>query len=167
MKYLIPSLLAASLIGGGIGFSNLALASDDDHRGPHHEGKHDGKGCDRHKAWMKDLSDEQRKKIDAMHADYKTKKMAIKEKMRDAKVALATEMTKDAPKQKDIDKKIDAILKLKREKMQLKVAHKIEVRKVLTKEQRVQFDEHVMNKAKYGRKGHYGKHDEHGHRHHD
>jgi Spy/CpxP family protein refolding chaperone len=112
---------------------------------------------------MQGLSDEQRKKIDTMHEDLYKNKMAIRDKIRDAKVELAKEITKDSPQQKDIDNKIDAILKLKREKMQLKAAHKIDVRKVLNKEQRAKFDEHVMNKAKYGRKGRGG----HGYHHHE
>ncbi len=148
MKSLVTTLFATALMTGGIGFSSLAMA---DSHGGHHGGHH-GHGHGYNKAWMEGLSDEQRKQIDKLHEDYYKQKRSIKDKIKDAKHELAKVITTDNPKQKDIDKSIDAILKLKREKMSLKAAHKIEVRKLLNKEQRVKFDEHVLNKGKHCRK---------------
>jgi len=162
MRTLIPTLLVASLFTAGAGFAPMAAASDYEHKGEHYGKHHDGKKCPHHKgqkghhghkAWMKDLSDEQKKTIDALHVDYKKQKYALKHKVKDAKVALMKEVTIDKPNQKTIDNKIDAILKIKREKLQLKIAHKIEVRKVLNADQKKQFDEHVMKKATSCRKG--------------
>jgi len=150
MKSLVTTLFATALMTGGIGFSSLAMAES---HGGHHGGHHGhGHGHGYNKAWMEGLSDEQRKQISTLHEDYYKQKRNIKGKIKDAKHALAKVITTDAPKQKDIDKSIDAILKLKREKMALKAAHKIEVRKLLNKEQRVKFDEHVLNKGKQCRK---------------
>jgi len=150
MKYLISTLFASALLSGGMGFTSLAMA---DNHGRHH-GMHNDDQHGRHhgKQWMADLTDDQRKKIDKLHADYYKEKGAIKVKIKDAKLELAKVITNDNPMQKDIDNKIDGILKLKREKMQLKAAHKIEVRNLLTKEQRVKFDDHVINKATQCRK---------------
>ena len=157
MKTLLPTLLAASLMTGGIGLTQVVTASDYEHRGDHHKGQHDGHhgGGYRHghKVWMKGMSDEQRGKIDKLHKEYRSKKYDIKHKMKDVKATLMEEVTRDKTDQKAIDKKIEAILKLKREKLQLKVAHKIEVRKLLNAEQKKQFDEHVMNRAKSCHKG--------------
>ncbi|MGD9386161.1 MAG: hypothetical protein PVF28_06370, partial [Thioalkalispiraceae bacterium] len=76
MKYILPTLLATSLLTGGLSLATPSLADEDEHhRGMHHgmhdddhhhgEGYHHGRGkhgCDYHKPWMEGLSDEQRKK---------------------------------------------------------------------------------------------------------
>ena len=178
MKYLLTTLFATALLGGGVGFTAVAGASEGErHHGEgkkqceyHKGGHHDGKQCDHHKgghhgghgyghgkAWMEGLSDEQRKKIDSLHVDYRKKKHAIMAKMKDAKVALAKETIKDTPNQDAIYAKINDVVKLKATKLRLKAAHHINVRKLLTAEQRVKFDEHVVNKASKSRK-HKGRH---------
>ena len=144
MKYLITTLLATALIAGGTGFTTLSIASE---YGKGHHCKHHGGA-----SWKGSLSDEQQKKLDKLHLDYKKKKYPIKTKLKTAKVELALLMTANSPNQKDIDKKIDEILNLKAKKMRLKAAHKIEVRKMLTDEQRIQFDMHVLKKAYKGKK---------------
>ena len=147
MKYIMTSLLASALITGGVGFTTLAMASEHGQGRGHHCKHHGGAG-----SWKASLSDKQSKQLDRFHLDYKKKKYPIKSKLKAAKVDLALLMTSDSPKQQDIEKKIDQILKLKGEKLRIKAAHKIEVRKMLTEEQRVQFDMHVLKKAFKGKK---------------
>jgi len=62
------------------------------------------------------------------------------------------------PDQKAINKQIDKIVKLKAEKMRLKAAHKVEVRKVLNDDQRVQFDMKILKSAYHGKQGHHRGH---------
>ena len=147
MKYLMTTLLATALMSSGVGFSSLAMAKKGGHHGggygQHHDGGH----------WKDTLSDEQRKKLGQLKLDYKKKKFPIKAKIKMAKVELALLMTNDSPSQNDINKKIDEVLKLKSEKMRLKAAHKIKVRKLLTSDQRVKFDMHVLIKAYMGKHG--------------
>ena len=157
MKTLIAAVLSTALIGSGMGMTGSALADEHGMGGMHGSGhgmySHHGGG-----GWKATLSDEQSKQIDKLRLEYKQKTYPIKAKIQAAKIELAMLMMADAPKQKDIDKKIDEIIKLKGEKMRLKVAHKISIRKLLSEEQRVQFDLHLLNKA-YG----YGGKKGHGH----
>ena len=183
MKYLVTTLFATALMSGA-GFTSLAMASEngkkceyhkggsDHHKGGHHDGKQcehhkggqqSGKQCDHHKggqhgkAWMKGLSDDQKKKLDALHVDYKKQKLALRKKIKDAKIALAKETIKDTPDTSVIYVKINDVVKHKATKMRLKAAHHIKVRKLLTKEQRVKFDEYVLKSASRGKhyKGHH------------
>ena len=155
MKYLIAAVLSTALIGSGMGLAGSALA---DEQGMHDMGAMHGKGYGMYyhgggDSWKASLTDEQSKQIDKLRLDYKQKAYLLKAKIKQAKIELAMLITADSPKQKDIDKKIDEILKLKGEKMHIKAAHKISVRKLLTEEQRVQFDLHVLKKAAGGKKG--------------
>jgi Spy/CpxP family protein refolding chaperone len=145
MKYIIMMLLAAALACGGINSVPAAFA---DQHGKHHMMGHHGSSHH----WKATLSDEQIKEINKLKLDYKKKKYPVKAKLKQAKVELALLMTADSPKQKDIDKKIDQILKLKGEKMRLKTGFKISMRKVLNDEQRVMFDMHLLKKAYHGKK---------------
>jgi Spy/CpxP family protein refolding chaperone len=155
MKHLIAAVLSTALLGTGIGLTGPALA---DEHGMHGMGEMHGKGHGMYShhgggGWKASLTDEQSKQIDKLRLDYKQKAYLLKARIKQAKIELAMLITTDSPKQKDIDKKIDEILKLKGEKMRLKAAHKISVRKLLTEEQRVQFDLHVLNKAYDGKQG--------------
>ena len=155
MKYLIAAVLSTALIGSGMGLAGSALA---DEHGMHGMGEMHGKGHGMYHhgdggGWKASLTDEQSKQIDKLRLDYKQKSYLLKAKIKQAKIELAMLITTDSPNQKNIDKKIDEILKLKGEKMRLKTAHKISVRKLLTEEQRVQFDLHVLKKAASGKKG--------------
>ena len=149
MKYVIPAVITGAMLVGGMNLVTPAFADEHEHHqgeqhhaGEHHSGHHN-------MAWMKSLSAEQRSKIDALHADFKKQKHALKEKMQSAKHDLHKEIATDTPNKQAINDKIDAILKLKKQKLQLKVEHKMAVRKLLNKEQKAMFDEHLLNKDKY------------------
>ena len=163
MKSLLTTLFSTALIAGSLSMVAPALADEHGMRGSGH-GMHDmhGKGQAMHHGrghWKASLSDEQYEKINKLKLDYKKKVFPIKAKIKQAKIGLALLITSDKPKQKDIDKQIDEILKLKGEKMRLKAKHKVEVRKELNETQRVQFDMRVLKKAHKGKKGyHHGHH---------
>ena len=161
MKYLTTVLLITVLAGSGIGIMTPVMAAEHGKKGMHMmhgmgHGKHHGKG------WKSTLTDEQKKQVARLKLDYKKKVYPVKAKMRQTKVELALLITADKPSQNDIDKKIDELAKLKAEKMRLKAAHKIEVRKVLNDEQRVKFDMKMLKKAYHGKKGHDKKRYHHG-----
>ena len=157
MNYLTTSLFAVALTSVSAGFSPLVLADPsseyEKHRDEHHkeQGDHNGKeNCKYYAAgWMAGLTAEQSQKVDKLKEDFHKKKHVIKDKIKDARIELSKATIQDEPKQNDIYSKIDKILKLKGEKMRLTAAHKIQVRKMLTVEQRVKFDEHVLKKGAY------------------
>jgi len=114
---------------------------------------HDGMGMmsQRGGGWKASLTEEQRNKVGKLKLDYKKQVYPLKTKIKQAKVELALLMIADKPNQKNIDKKIDSIVKLKAKKMRLKARHKVNVRKVLDATQRVKFDMKVLKKAYHGK----------------
>lgn len=151
MKHVTILAVSLLILTAGLGMTTQALA-DHSYRG--HAGTHHGMD-NRGQSWKQDLKDKQRQQIDKLRLDFKKKKYLLKPQIKRAKVELAMLVTSASPKQADIDKKIAQIVKLKSEIMKLKATHKINVRKVLTEEQRVLFDTHVLKKAYRGKhKGH-------------
>ncbi len=103
--------------------------------------------------WKESLTDKQRIAIDKMHLELSKKKSALKAKMALAKTELALLATKDVPSMSAINKKIDQIVRLKRRFLRLRYTHVIEMRKQLTKDQRVSYDMGVLRKT-HGNKHH-------------
>lgn len=164
MRTLTTITLGLLITVGGIGIPLLATADPSprwEHGGMHeegrmmHEGRRMGGGYDgRHGfgySWKASLTDEQRKKVDKLRLTYKKEKYLLKAKLKQAKVEFALLITKDSPKKSAIDSKIDQIVKLKKEKLHLKANHKIDVRKLLTDEQRVKFDLAVLKRMAKGK----------------
>ncbi len=113
--------------------------------------------------WKSTLTDEQRAEVAKLRAAHKKRKMPLKARARALKVELAVLATTDDPDSGAIDKKIDEVLRLKREMMREKARHIAAVRKVLTDEQRAYFDVRVLKKATHGKRmrhggGHHGGH---------
>jgi Spy/CpxP family protein refolding chaperone len=165
MKQLSTITIGVVLLVTGLGLATNVLADEPGyghgwgHHGDemgkmHHEGgyQHHEDGCKKDKSWKQDLSDSQRKEIDKLKLAYKQKKYLLKSQLKQANVEFALLITNDSPDQSAINKKIDAIAKLKADKLRLKADHKISVRKVLTPEQRVKFDMAVLEKAYSGKK---------------
>jgi Spy/CpxP family protein refolding chaperone len=144
MKILLTAILAVTLVGGGVSLITPAMA---EMHGKGHSGQHYTDG------WKASLTEEQIKQLNKIRLEHKKKCYPIKASLKQAKVELALLMTTGSPKQKDLNKKIDEILKLKGEKLRLKVDKKIKIRKMLTEDQRVQFDMRVLKKAYHGKKG--------------
>jgi Spy/CpxP family protein refolding chaperone len=109
-----------------------------------------GKGLHDASCWMETLTDEQKAKAAKMRLEFKKVKSLLKAQITVKKVELATLVTQDSPDQNAINKKIDEILDLKREKMRKKYAFKVAMRSMLTPEQRVSFDMHLLKKALHG-----------------
>jgi len=118
----------------------------------HGKGDHDGD-------WKQSLSDEQRTKLDKLRLDYFKKKYPLKAQKTALKTELALLLAQDSPNMGNINKKIDELVGLKRQMLQLRAEHKIEVRKLLNAEQRVQFDTKLLKKAYYGKR--HGGHKRH------
>ena len=170
MRTLTTLTLGLLITAGGIGLPILATA-DPSPRWEHgmmRDGDMMHGGGKRHKgmygamhgsghSWKASLSDEQRKKVDKLRLAYKRDKYLLKAKLKQEKVEFALLITEDSPSQSKVNSKIDQIAKLKKEKLHLKAKHKINVRKLLTEDQRVQFDLAVlkrMAKGKYSKRAH-------------
>lgn len=164
MRTLTTLTLGILITAVGISVPILATAEPSSHMeyGDMHKGRmmHDGGKMGRHGArhgfghsWKASLTDEQRKKVDKLRLSYKRDKYLLKAKLKQAKIEFALLITKDSPSKSNINSKIDKITKLKKEKLHLKANHKINVRKLLTEDQRVQFDLAVLKRMAKGKHG--------------
>ncbi len=116
-------------------------------RGHHrHHGAHHGSHLFG-PSWKQTLTEDQIRTINRLHADLARIKAPLKARMRLAKTELAVLTTKDEPNTEAIDKKIREVLDLKGRILRAHSDHVIEVRKMLTPEQRASFDMHVIKKA--------------------
>ncbi|MDH5181073.1 MAG: periplasmic heavy metal sensor [Gammaproteobacteria bacterium] len=149
MKTMTRVLLITVLMNGGFGLTQAAPAEGHGHHGKRSDGMD----------WKAGLNEEQSRQLATLKLEYKKQIFPLKLKLKEAKYELAVMIATDKPNQRDIDKKIDAIIKLKAEKMRLKVAHKIAVRKLLNNEQQVLFDLKLLKKGFHGKDGgHQGRH---------
>lgn len=108
-------------------------------------------------AWKESLTEEQQMKADKMHLELK-RAMGILEAKADLKEAeLNGLITQDDPDTKAIEGAISGIMEIKKETMLKKYEHILEMRSILTPEQRLSFDlGHVGGMGGMGGKG--GKH---------
>ncbi len=97
------------------------------------------------KFWRHTLSEEQKQKADAMHIALKTESGPLKAKKALKKSELRSLVIQENTNQKALNKKIDEILEIDRELMQLKYSHMVEMRGMLNPEQRLSFDLGVLN----------------------
>ncbi len=159
MKYpaIIPTTLLILLTSLTYG---PAFAESSSAKGPHEmkqgeQNKPHNSGSSRsgyhEPRWKKDLSDEQRARLQALMLDHMKKKLPLKAKKKALKIDLALMVTTDKPDDKAIDKKINELLATKKQIMKLKYAHKTTVRKELSPEQRVLFDMHILKKSMRGK----------------
>jgi len=134
--------------------SASALANPLPRGGPMMHGMHGPGYFGKH--WKETLTDDQRVKIDQIRLDYLKKKYPLKAKKKAAKIELTLLVTGNSPNKRAIDKKIDELVGLKKQMLQLRYDYKMVVRKLLNAEQRVLFDTALLKKAQHG-KGH-GRH---------
>jgi Spy/CpxP family protein refolding chaperone len=87
-----------------------------------------------------DLSEEQRKKMKEIHMKSGKEIMTLKNQAMEKKAHLKTLTTADKPDMNEINKTIDEMSALNAQIMKKKTAAKMEVRGLLTDEQRLQFD---------------------------
>ena len=143
MKTLSTLILTIVLSTASIGFVTSAHAQQHGGMGKMHK---TGGG------WKSSLTTEQQNQLATLKLDYKKKKYPLKTQIKQIRVDLALLITADKPNQNAINKKIDAIVDLKSQKMRLKANHKIAVRKILNEEQRVKFDMKMLKKAFHGKR---------------
>ena len=103
--------------------------------------------------WKGLLTDSQRTQIDKMHLEVKKSTSVMKAQLKVKKIELANLIIQDDPNTGAIHRKIDGILELKGKIMKIKYDHKVEMRGIMTPEQRVSFDMGIVGKASSG-KGH-------------
>lgn len=105
--------------------------------------------------WKRLMSKEQRSKYYKLKLDYKKKKLLLKADMKKLKLQLMILVTSASPDKAKINKNVDALLALKKKKILLKIDFKMAVRKVLTSEQQIMFDMHLIKKAFKGKRRHF------------
>ena len=96
--------------------------------------------------WMATLNDQQKLKIDKMHLALSKKQATLKMKKKMLKSELKLLVIEDKANMSAIDKKIDEIASISRDMMKNRYSHMVEMRSVLTDEQRVTFDLGVLQK---------------------
>ncbi|MFQ5598379.1 MAG: Spy/CpxP family protein refolding chaperone [Nitrospiria bacterium] len=97
--------------------------------------------------WHDTLSHEQRKDVDEMHVHLMKETAPIKAEIKVKQIELAVLATQDKADADAIRKKIDEILDLKRQKMLKRYAHIVEMRHILSPEQRLSYDTLIVGRA--------------------
>jgi len=151
MNKLATAAIASVMLAGG---ASMALADSDRGEGRYEMGHHGyerhgyehhgyGKGCgsiDR-MADALNLDEKQVAKMRAIKDKYRPQKQALRDKSRENRKAMRALMDKDTVKESDIRKLADARGKIKADMIVLKGKMKLEMREVLTKEQRAKWKE--------------------------
>lgn len=108
-------------------------------------GQGQGKGCVYHN--IPDLTDEQKLEIDKIKLEQKKEALEVHAEMDVKRAKLKTLLIADNPDKAEIDALIDE-MNVTRTAMQKKHAETvIKIRKILTEEQRVHFDNHLLSRA--------------------
>ena len=89
---------------------------------------------------IKGLSDEQKQKIEKLKTSHQKEMLQLKNQVCEKKSHLKTLETADNADLSAINKTIDEILVVKAQMMKKCAAHKQDIRKILTDDQRVKFD---------------------------
>lgn len=100
------------------------------------------------------LTEEQQKKIDALHVRHVKEVTGIKNQIKLKEAELRILETAEKPDKAAIEKKIDEIMNLKTQLAKVGATHRLEVRSLLTDEQKVFFDARPGGKGS-GCKGNY------------
>lgn len=116
-------------------------------RGSHHPGGGPKKpgGHQFSPKWAETLTDKQKVAVDKMHLDVDRKEKLLRAKMRTADMELRELSIQDNADMKAINKKIDEIVGYRAEIMRNRYAHIVEMREILTEQQRISYDMGVLN----------------------
>lgn len=90
--------------------------------------------------WKQTLTEEQKMKADKMHLELKKAMSILEAKMNLKEAELNNLVTQDNADTKAIHRAIDEVMELKKEMMIKKYDHMVEMRSILTPDQRVSFD---------------------------
>ncbi len=123
--------------------------NETEHHGGHETGWHSGHEIGHHAgharhifgpSWEETLSDKQKLQADKMHLALKKSLSGPNSQLNMKKAKLNRLVLKDNPDKKVISQEIAEIMELKREIMHKKNDHMVELRSILTPEQKVSFD---------------------------
>ncbi|MDH5219330.1 MAG: periplasmic heavy metal sensor [Gammaproteobacteria bacterium] len=112
---------------------------------------HDDEGVkSKHKmpAWVKTLTRDQKKAVDEMHHKLEKDQEPFKQKEKALQQALNEITVKDNADLSQIDVRIDELMAAKNQILRLRYAHLVEMRAILTEEQRVSYDASVLKRDK-------------------
>ncbi len=93
--------------------------------------------------WMKDMTQEQKDQLKALRLEEMKAMTHYKNKLAEYQARLKTLTTSDDVNLKDVDKVIDQMSKIKLDMAKEKLKHRLDVRNILTDEQKVRFDMHI------------------------
>lgn len=90
--------------------------------------------------WLSMMTNEQKAKMDNMHLVLGKEMSLLDARLELKEAELKNLVTQDSPDKKAVQKKIDEIMELKKEMMTKRYDHVMELRGILTPEQRTSFD---------------------------
>lgn len=106
-----------------------------------------------------DLTEAQKSQLDKLNLAHKREMMEMKSESAGYEEKVKLAITSDNFKQKDVDKLVDQISEARAKHIKARIKHMRSVRAILTPEQQVKFDSHVLS----GKRGGPGMgHDMHG-----
>ncbi len=148
-------LILLSLILVGLMFTLPVSAEKNPSNGEHGDSKHHKGKKEKHQGgmhlftenWHGTLTDDQKLQVDGMHLKLMKETATIKAGIQGGKTELAILATRNQADAKAINQKIDEILDLKRKKMQKRYEHIVEMRQILSPEQRLSFDMMIVSRA--------------------
>lgn len=100
--------------------------------------------------FLPDLTQEQEDQINVLKTQHLKTTLALKNELNEKEARYVTLMTAEKPDMNAINKLIDEIALLKGKIMKEKASHQQEIRKVLTEDQRVLFDQNLTLKGNFG-----------------
>lgn len=100
------------------------------------------------KAIMKDLSDNQKKEMKAVKTKFAKETNPLKAQLGIVKANKKAEMVAENPSLDKINSYIDEIMKIKTSLAKKKAAQHLEIRKILTPDQRALYDEKILQRQR-------------------
>jgi Spy/CpxP family protein refolding chaperone len=138
-KY-VMMLLAASIIVTGSAFAQPGKM--------HSEGMEkqsmSGMGHGKHMPMIPDMTEQQKEQMQQLRTEHLKIMLPLKNQLQEKMARLHTLSTAEKVNINDINKEIEKIGELKIKLMKERAAHRQDIRKLLTEDQRVMFDMHPM-----------------------
>ncbi|MDH5544429.1 MAG: periplasmic heavy metal sensor [Gammaproteobacteria bacterium] len=116
--------------------------------GHNHHNDEGGKSKHKMPAWAKTLTKAQKKAVDEMHHKLDKDQAPFKQQEKDLQHALNELTVKDNADPAQINAKIDELMAAKNQILRLRYAHLVEMRAILTEEQRPSYDASVLERDK-------------------
>lgn len=95
-----------------------------------------------------DLNEEQTKGIKEIRLSGQKEMLPYRNLLREKNARLRTLTTSDTYDQNAVDQIIDEISEIRAEMLSMRIAHRQQIREILTEEQRIKFDAHQRNSVK-------------------